>query len=159
LLRRPSLPVAATVQREHQPALPRVLAQGNRDPRSPALPHHDRGGDQQPSPPPARLPDTGRIIHSTTGRRAPCCFDALTPPGMLGENPRAECSRQYRSWLRRQVPSVLSPSPSARACSSVTWSKGTIRIEVTSSTARGRPAPSRMIDRSPTAGSGSSSAS
>src|SRR5699024_8856814 len=59
---------------------PRVLAQGNRDPRSPALPHHDRGGDQQPSPPPARLPDTDRIIHSTTGRRAPCCFDALTPP-------------------------------------------------------------------------------
>src|SRR5699024_9163663 len=84
LLRRPSLPVAATVQREHQPALPRVLAQGNRDPRSPALPHHDRGGDQQPSPPPARLPDTDRIIHSTTGRRAPCCFDALTPPATLG---------------------------------------------------------------------------
>src|SRR5699024_8712755 len=80
LLRRPSLAVAAALEREHEPALPRVPPQGHRDPRSPALPHHHRGGDQQPPPPPTRLPDPDRILRPTTGRRAPCCFHALTPP-------------------------------------------------------------------------------
>ena len=63
-----------------QPALPRVPAQGHRDPRPPALPHHHRRGDQQPPPPSAGLPHPHRSIHPTTGRPTPCCFDALTPP-------------------------------------------------------------------------------
>src|SRR5699024_3898207 len=86
LLRRPPLALATTQQREHEPALPRVPPQGHRDPRSPALPHHHRRGDQQPTPTPTRLPDTDRILRPTTGRRTPCCFHALTPPWRDGVN-------------------------------------------------------------------------
>src|SRR5699024_2871484 len=73
-------PLATPLEREHQPALPRVPPKRHRDPRSPTLSHHDRRGDQQPAPAQTRLPDTDRILHATTGRRTPCYFDALTPP-------------------------------------------------------------------------------
>ena len=77
----------------------------------------------------------------------------------LNRRPGAAWSAKRRSWASRHVASDRSPSPSSRACSAPTSSKGTTSTSVVMTRACGTPRPSVTMPSAPGAGSSSPAAS